>query len=419
MGVSEGVPAPTHENQNGRNHSMSPKAILDGTAEIFGAGPDNARGREADAPALSVAGEGEVGTARRNAESLGARAQVEAEELLSRAHAHANVLRVHAEAARAEAQALRAEAAALRRASADQAAAATSFVAALTAEMEATAKDLRSSMESKADEARAEVERLGREAMSLRRLLRAEIDAGLADIQQMRAEVQGVWAETEKQAAGLRLLSARAGAAVTLDELRVDTTGDKGLGRSDDPRPSPAPTAAVRHEVSRPGADTRAAGDVEGERRTTNGRLDDFRRAIAVEVEQRLAQVYAETGDRREGAGARTGQHHDGLRPQIDVGGLLREIWDAAYAELAPATEGAEMPSDHGDRTPPGSVEAPPTEHPDGRHTNRSRAFEPLIGSGGWRAGRGPGSDASTDDPVHPAPPSPGVDRPRRFRRTG
>jgi hypothetical protein len=178
MGVAERAPRSGHELQNG--HGRNP------------------------------AGEAEAGTAGGHAELEGGQAQAHAEELLSRAHAHAELLRAHAEALRAEAASLRAEAAALRRAAQDGAAGANARAEALVVQMQAAADELRVSMQGQAEEIRAEIEGARAEAESLRRLLRAETDAALADAQRLRAEVQAFRAEIHQLSTELHLLSARA-----------------------------------------------------------------------------------------------------------------------------------------------------------------------------------------------------------------
>lgn len=445
MVMSESVP--THDLQNGRNGRVVPNTIHD-TAEILEApneGPstdrprtppetaseslageggvrlDDAAGRDDTAPRF--AGQREIDTARLRAETLSGRAHADAEELLSRARVHAELLRTHAEAARAEAQALRAEAAALRRAAGDEAATANSRAEALRAHAQAVAEEFRLAMEDQAGAARTEVERLRTEAMSLRRLLKAEIDAGLADRERLRAEVQGLWAEAERVAAELRLLSRSDEAAAP---LRVEVTGQGG-GRPSDGR-LPAPPAPVTPsaggnfgDVPAPVEAGRAPSPIAAPR-TASGRLEDLRRAIAVEVEQRLAEVYAEPEDGLATAAAGPGYHDaNPVAPRLDVGKLLKDIWEAAYTELTQTPGGAGMP-DNGHRSGHGTVQAPPSEHLVHRHLEEERPPEPLIGSGGWRARPTPTSATPpSDDPGggEAAFPPPAPERHRRFRHPG
>ncbi len=301
-------------------------------------------------------------------------AQADAEELLSRASAHAELLRAYAEAARAEAASLRAEAAALRRAAREGLTDAISRAEALAVEMHAAADVLRSVREGQADEARAEIERVRTEADSLRRLLQAETDAALADTQRLRAEVQGLRADINKLAADLQALS---------------------------PAGDAANTAAVDFNLSR----------------EADAPLDELRRTIVMEVEQKLANAYAASRDHlargeprprfpgfdhREAA-SRSEPHHDpdwGF-PMLDVRERLRRIWDGTYGEGTGQAPLGDQAAEHG----PSGPSAP----------------EPLIGSGGWRPSTGPspvGAPSDSDAERESSSPPADVGRHRwRFGR--
>ena len=354
------------------------------------------------------------GPAPCHGESMSAQTQADAEELLSRARAQAELLRVHAEAARAEAESLRAEAAALRRAARDEAAAAGARAEAVIAQLHASAEAFRSAMEVEADAARSEVERSKTEAASLRHLLQADIDTGLEETEQMRSQLQALWAETGKLAAQLRLLSDRAEAA----------------GAPDGPGSDP----------SRAAADTQVMGPVAEPGRQANGRQDELHRAMVVGVEQRVADTSRRTegslamvGENRRPIHGRNGRETawlpsagetaaastpaglphvaeaeadrptDPVLPQLDVGKLLREIWDAAYMESTRLSERgfpAGPPMQQGDESPEGGGQAF-TDLPVGGDPGRPKASEPLIGSGGWRASTARTSpDVSVDAPV-------------------
>lgn len=346
MAMSQSAPAPPHELQNGL-------------------GGDVGR-QEGDAD-------------RHQAESLSAQAQAEAEELLSRAQVHAELLRAHAETARAEAQSLRAEAHALRRAVGEEASAVASRAEAMLADVHATAEQVRSAMEAQAAAARAEVERMRTEAVSLRRLLQAEIDAGMAGAQQMRADLQDLRADTDKLASQLQLLPAPSATAPA--------------------RPAPTVGDMLVDEIGPPKAERRPAREVAERLPTADGRVDDPRRAIAVEVERRLTYRYPDADD--PGPGPDSGP----VLSPADMGKLLKEIWDDLYTEAAPLPE-------RGFRE-----EADPPEETD---RDRPRASEPLIGSGGWRASTARSSAAApVDGPGHgEAASRPGAGRSRRFRRS-
>jgi len=380
--VPEGA-SPAQDTENGQG---LPNMILDATADIFGPPdetlrPDGAGAARRAAPAgvrgdpraLRVAGQAHAETSRRHAESLGAQAQGEAEELLSglrahaeslvaqaqgdaeellsRARAHADLLRVHAEAARAEAECLRAETGALRAAAREEAEAAASRAEALITQAHAAAEELRSAMEGEAAAARAEVERLRAEVASLRTLSQAEIDTGVAEAQRMGAEVQRLWAETDKLGAELRLLSARAQAAALKPPAATAVDGPEGGRAVAEPRPVPP-----------------------------------------------VPEIHAE----------RVG---DSLLTQLDtkVAELAREVRVAAEAASS-----AEAP-DHGhhDLTgADGDAQDQSHDQPVDTHEDRPRASQPLIGSGGWRppSTAGPGT-TPVGDPVGAEMP------PRRGRR--
>ena len=337
------------------------------------------------------------------------------DELLSRAHMHAELLRVHAEAARAEAEALRVEAAALRKGARDEAAAATSRAEALCAHVRATADEFLSAIEVQAAATRAEVDRLRTEAESLRRLLQAEIGAGLADARRMRADAQSLWAETDKVAAELRGLSARAATAAAGEDL--------GGGRG----PAHQPDGGARQRPTRTGVDEQSADLVAAGGQHANGRLDGLNQAIAIQVEHQLADLYDEAG--RPAADADnpavdTEMHLEAVLPQVDVGKLLRDIWDAARTESTrvpgPGSPGEPSPWTSHDG-PNGAGQAACTDDAASPPPERPRAPAPLIGSGGWRAGSAPSSPGSpVDDPADAKatspPPEAGRDR-RRFRR--
>ncbi len=320
----------------------------------------------------------EVETGRGRAGSLAqAQAEAEAEELLSRAHAHAELLRSHAEAARAEAASLHADAAALRRAARDEAAATISRAEALVGQMQAGADALRSVIEGQAEETRAELERVRSEAESFRRLLQADTDAALADAQRLRAEVQSLRAELNKLAAEFHLLSSRSGGIAGADP--ADLVG--------------------------------------GVKRLANSQLDELREAIAMEVAQKLADAYDDTRDRfatgearppfpglgrREAPSRReTPQDPDPVPPAVDVRERFRRIWDATYAEATGSS--------------------PVLEHPTGSGSTGRQPPEPLIGSGGWRASPASSSPAApfedaVEGEVAAPSPAPGRHR-RRFGR--
>jgi hypothetical protein len=244
--VPEGVSWSAGQRQNG-HHDEPDHVVLAGadevrgsrigaTAAMFGRGdaadPDDTRpigdpGRPLrDATSLNVEGrqaEDLLFRVRAHAESLAGQAQVEAEELLSRAQAQAELLRVHAEAMRAEAECMRAEAGALRAAVREEADAAASCADSVT-DARAAAEELRAAMQLEAVAAREEFEQMRAETLSIRRLLRAEIDAGLADAERLRGEVRRLCHDANQLAAELGQLFAP---ATTVDD-ETGTTGDAG-----------------------------------------------------------------------------------------------------------------------------------------------------------------------------------------------
>lgn len=206
MLMNEGAQVSSQEVQNGRR--LDPRHLAAAPIDE----ERSARGGDAEEV---------LSRARAQAHALTARAHADAEDLLSRAQAQVELLRVHAEAVRAEAECLRAEAAALRTAARDEVETA-GLHADSTSQMHATADKLLAAVEDEVDAARDEFERMRTEALSIRRLLRAEIDAGLADVQKLRGEVQRLSAKTDKLAAELRLLLLRPGAAGVTEDPLVD-----------------------------------------------------------------------------------------------------------------------------------------------------------------------------------------------------
>ena len=231
-----------------RERRRAPEMAWDGGSEILGAADEplrpepfgrrnDASRRPRDARGLRTAGSPGTGTGgahpdspgdppdvddllstvRAYAESLTVQARADADELLSRAHAEAELLRARAEAVRAEAECLRAEAAALRIAVRDDAEA-TSERAESVARTHAAAEELRAAMQREADAMRDEFERMRAEGMAIRGLLRAEAEAGVV-ARERSVEVQRARAEADKLAAVLRLLS----------------PGDEATGRPDEP----------------------------------------------------------------------------------------------------------------------------------------------------------------------------------------
>lgn len=260
MLMREGVQASAQESQNG--HRLDPDHLA------------AARGYE-DRSSQAVDAEELWSLARAEAQSLMARAHADAEDLLSRAQSHVDLLRAHAEAVRAEAECLRAEAAALRSAARDEVEAASSH-AETTTEMHATAQKLLAAVQDEVDAARDQFERMRTEALAIGRLLRAEIDAGLADVQRLGGDVERVSAQTDKLAAELRLILARLAAAGAPEGPLVDARAVRGevtrprneeqlaelLGQIWDRASTEARSVSARRSSGEPG--TRTADDAWG-----------------------------------------------------------------------------------------------------------------------------------------------------------
>ena len=365
------APGSGHEKQNGKghrafDHDAAASDILSAATAHGGSWPDEVgQPRRGEGAAPSSAAEPDVGTAPPSLESPIVEPEPDAERLLSQAYVHAERLRVHAEAARGEAEFLRAEAAALRRAARDEAGAAIARSEALTTQVLATAEEVRSAIEEQAEATRAEIERLRVEASSLRRLLQAEIEAGLAKTQRMHDELEDRWAD--KLATEHRRLSAE----------------------SSPPAAEKEPGAPAAEDGPAPGGATDPLGEL--------------RQAIAVEVEQRLAGVVAELEHRLASAPPQSEPGTDPVLGQLDVGRLLRDIWDAAEPSRV-----SDDPGWSGDTSPHDGAE------------ERATATMPLIGSGGWCASTpltsasAPGDEPAASE-TSPPPPA-GRDR-RRFRR--
>lgn len=261
-------------------------------------------------------------SARSHADALAAQARDEAEELLSRAQAQAELLRVHAEHMRAEAEHMRAEAAALQAALSTEVEAAGVGTESAVSEARAAAEELRSAIQLEAAAARQQLEQVKAEATSIRRLLRAEVDAGLADAERLRGEVRRLCAETNKLAAELAMLLA---------------------GRA------PDEPAAVGDHRARPPHDAPPAEPDDGA---------------------------SPVGD--EGLGRSSGElepmvgptpHAEAPELDRNMAELLQKLWDAAFKDGSPTSE-----------TPANEFEEPSVPW-GGRG-----ASQPLIGSGGWQA---------------------------------
>ena len=241
---------PDHCSPPGTDELRSPRvAAGDTRAVIFGrnedvpksedGGPRGEPGRSPrDASTLSVQGrqvEELLFRARSHADALAAQAQAEAEELMSRAHAQAELLRVHAEAMRAEAEHMRAEAGALQTAVRAEVDAASSCTEVAVSEARAAAEELRSAIQLEAATARQQLEQVKAEVTSICRLWRAELDAGLADAERLRGDVRRLCVETNKLATELAMvLAGRApDDELPADPLRVapdDTLSPVGDG---------------------------------------------------------------------------------------------------------------------------------------------------------------------------------------------
>ena len=390
-----------------------PETALDASSETFGAADEplrpepfgrrnDANRRQGDARGIRTVGppgnettgrrlraadesplsEDLLATVRSYAESLTIQARAEADELLAHAHAQAEQLRGRAEAVRAEAECMRAEAAAQRIAVRDDAEAAGEY-AKSAAQTLAAAEDLRAAMQRDADAARDEFERMRTEAMAIRRLLRAEADAGAAETERTRGDIQHLWAETDRMAAVLRLLAARAeGAGSPLD------TGTEHGAWGADAEPRGIAAEELRHS-------------------TAPDQLDDSESTVPRPASALGGKVQL-----------------DG-----DVAGLLRDIWEVLSAEPtrenrspahlgpSPGSAGAPAP-DPGPflSDPVPAIEA--SQPPDvvAQDGGAKRASQPLIGSGGWHQKQAHGSQPVPEDGA-PLPPDSGRRRSRFHRR--
>jgi hypothetical protein len=430
-----------------------PEMVLDGRPEIFGAVDEPLRPepfgrrsdpsrRQGDASGRRSAGSAEPETGgrypgapgddphvddllsmvRSYVESLTVQARADAEELLSHAHVQAELLRVRAEAVRAEAECLRAEAAALRSSVKEEAEAARAR-AESAAQTYSDAEDLRAAMHRETDDAREEFTRMRTEAMAIRRLLRAEVDAGLADTERMRGEVQRLWAETDKLAAVLRLLSAGAETAGS----PVDTSMESGTWAQPDRSGAWAEELLSGAPAPQPQLDTAAPSNgrgigVGGERRPpTTGASEEPQDSYAPGQSGDAGVVGERAPDAERGPQQSVSEpDRGGLPLDRNAAEFLRESWDAASGE---STRGRRFTGNP--VSSPGSVGAPPPEGgpvsgglapgvvaPQG---NGKRVSQPLIGSGGWRQGQPRGPEAVQDDA--PPEPPPSSRRRRRFHR--
>ena len=497
MVMSEGPALPSGQMQNGHQGDPPTRPTLSGAedalgppsgrAETLGDGSGREEGQKADwgrrrsdpgrphrgvsapyaeappeesvrgqSPSPSIqAGDHEdlLSRARSQAESLGAQVRAGAEDLLSRAQSQAELLQVHAENIRAEADALRAEAAALGRAVSHHADAAGSSAESVADEERVAAEGIRSAIRQELDAARQEFEWMRAEAILVRRVLRAEIDAGVGDVDRVRGDVQRLCAETNKLAAELGLLFAAGGLAQT------GMGGEAGgrppdVRRANEPgrvRPTPAqpqsgvydPAVATDHAGQDGPPAYVAARDIRSVRQDTteaHGPSDDPVASGSSPNEDQGQKAgpppwtpdgeEAETGRRPEATGA----HADS-----NLAELLREIWDAASAGLGRLSE--DPPSgtagcrtdDHPTGTPgsgpsetregesnasraQASVEPPSREDQIFSTVSGLRGSEPLIGSGGWRAMQAARSDAAPEGGEAITPP-PSPSRRRRFHR--
>ena len=363
--------------------------------------------------------EGLLSTVRSYAESLTAQARADADELLSRAHAQAELLRVRAEAVRAEADCMRAEAAALRIAVKEDAEAARER-AKSAAETHAAAEELRAEMQREVDAAREEFERMRTEAMVIRRLLRAEVDAGVFDTERTRGDVQRLWAETDKLAAAIRRISAHAGLTSGPMETGIGSSTWAEIDRRGTSLEDVVPLAP-------PHANGRASGVV-GERRQQPAAMSDARQHSAAPSQNDDRSVAGEPPS--ETARALEQSVSAPFRGQVPMDGnvteLLREIREVVSAESAGehrSTEGP-IPSPRFDGPPVAQPlpvpaghwqagEAPPA--PVAPEREAKPMSQPLIGSGGWQQKQSPDRQAIPDDAPSLPPASSG--RRRRFRR--
>lgn len=442
-----------------------PEMALEGSSEIFSAAdeplrpepfgrrddasrrPDDARGRRPAGSSDAEAGrdpgppgghlhmEDLLSTVRSYAESMTVQARADAEELLSRAHAQAELLRVRAEAVRAEAECLRAEAAALRIAVRDDAEAANER-AKSAAQTHAAAEELRALMQREADAAREEFERMRTEAMAIRRLLRAEVDAGVFDTERTRAEIQRLWAETDKLAVVLRRVSAGAETTGSLVETSIESgirgqAGRRGTDAEEHRLRSPAPgPRPVQPPLD--GAEPASglgSGVVEERLREPTTFLGDHTQPDLPPGTTNDLRVVGERPPEVERAGPRSVSAPVRGEPQFDNNAAERllETWEVVSAE--PTREhrstGDPVPSPGfvGARAPePGPVSGGPSPAVEAPHPSAlvapqgggTRSSQPLIGSGGWQQKHAPGTHAVPGD-ASPLPAS--TPRRRRFRR--
>lgn len=358
--MPEGAQASRPETQTG--HRVDPDHVV--------------RSRHDGAPtAHSVDADEVLSRARALAESFTARAHTHAEDLLSRARCQAELLRAQADAVRAEAESLRAEAGALRTTVRDEIDSAASH-AASTAQMEAAARELLLAVHGEVNAARGELERMRTETLSILQVLRADVDTGLAGVQYIGADVRRLSATTDKLESDLRLLIARAAAGGTFEGVRGRSAGEPPRADAPTPpgvpwdgappEPPPAPHKEDVTEMLRQiwiAASSDSGGDSEWRSRTdpATATLDDAR--------PRPAQEWVQAP----GPG-----------------------WDAECADGREAT-----------------AETAQGQQPLHRQPDRSRAAEPLIGSGGWHANGAarPYADSPSDEAATPPPPP---DRGRR-----
>jgi hypothetical protein len=412
MGAPYTVPQPQVESARGRSGSLSVQA------------------READ-DLLS--------RACAHAEALGARARADAEELLSRAQSQAELLRVHAEAIRVEADRLRAEAAALRTEVLHNAEASGSSADSMAEHARAAAEEFRSTVQLEVDAARKEFDRMTTEARFVRRVLRAEIDAGLVDVDRMRDDVQRLCAETNKLAAELRLLFAADG----LNEMGVPGEASHSSHVAPSNKPGrDTTTGASEPDGSQPGFaaedDGREMSPGSTEAPGAGGH------AVPSGCSPRGDQVQAEAPPawlpQVEGAKGGPERHLAGKHVDDDLAELLRQIWDAASEYLGklcedPASHPSGWPTADGPNRSPAlgpferregdSDELPPEGPVDtlfekeqvSRSVGDFRGAEALIGSGGWRARQTPSAPAGSEAGEGATPPPPFSRRRRRFQR--
>ena len=343
-----------------------------------------------------------------------------AEELLSRAEAQAEHLGAHAEAVRAEADRLRAEAGVLRVA-VQHAAETARARAESAATSQAAVERLHSTLLAEADAVRVELASIRAEVVSIREVLRAEIDAGVADVRRMRAEVQRLWPETEKLAAELRLLLAGTGPTRPADRGRPEATGSTQPAHRGAGGPSEA-----------------------GHRNGWGGPGGLRHESTWGEDVERVRRWRAEGGDGpAEGDAGGAGRGGAGSLVERERAELLREIWDAVSGDVTspagrrPAVEPAAPAGDplrppwppeesggHGqvadDRPAPlGLADALFRDELASGDPERGRTAQPLIGSGGWQQPppADPGATRAIDpDPRVPSPSSAPGRRRRRFR---